>query len=142
MRFTGLTEVGFSEVDVDGIHGDEVLRMPTDLLGAAGSASVDHPLTLSMERQRIDPAESVREDEELALARKWSLPTTRTFTLTGTARLDTHADETVTDALLGVVGPTATSTRRLPGDLLARATSAIDGDPTTAWTPAFDVPSG
>jgi hypothetical protein len=142
VRFAGLTEVGFSEVDVQGIHGDEVIRMPTDLLTAAGSASDDHTLTLSMERQRIDPAESVREDEELALARKWSLPTTRTLTLTGTARLNTHADETVTDALLGVVGPTATSTRRLPGDLLARATSAIDGDPTTAWSPAFDVPPG
>ncbi len=93
-----------------------------------------------MERARIDPAESVREDEELALARKWTLPTARNFTLSGVARLDAHADEGITDALLGVVGPTATSTRRLPGDLLARATSAIDGDPTTAWTPAFDTP--
>jgi hypothetical protein len=139
-RFTGLSEVGFSEVDVNGIHGDEVIRMPTDLLAAAGASSQDHPLTLSMERARIDPAESVREDEELALARAWTLPTSRNFELTGTARLDTHTDETITDALLGIVGPTATSTRRLPGDLLARATSAIDGDPTTAWTPAFDTP--
>ena len=28
----------------------------------------------------------------------------------------------------------------MPGDLLARATSTIDGDPATAWTPAFDQP--
>ena len=140
VRFNGLSEVGFSEVDVDGIHGDELIRMPTDLLDTAGAGSADHPLTLSMERARIDPAESVREDEELALARKWTLPTARNFTLSGVARLDAHADEGITDALLGVVGPTATSTRRLPGDLLARATSAIDGDPTTAWTPAFDTP--
>jgi arabinofuranan 3-O-arabinosyltransferase len=139
-RFTGLSEVGFSEVDVNGIHGDEVVRMPTDLLAAAGAASLDHPLTLSMERARIDPAEAVREDEELALARTWTLPTARNFSLSGTARLDTHADETITDALLGVVGPSATSTRRLPGDLSARATSAIDGNPTTAWTSAFDTP--
>jgi hypothetical protein len=93
-----------------------------------------------MERARVDPAEAVREDEELALARAWTLPTSRNFNLTGGARLDTHADEAVIDALLGVAGPNATSTRRLPGDLHARATSAIDDDPTTAWTPAFDNP--
>jgi arabinofuranan 3-O-arabinosyltransferase len=138
-RFNGLSEVGFSEVDVDGRHGDEVIRLPKDLLATAGAASLDHPLTLSLERERIDPAESVREDEELALARTWTLPTARTFALTGQARLDTRADEGTIDALLGVVGPTATSTRRLPGDLLARATSAIDGDPATAWSPAFDT---
>ncbi len=140
VRFTGLSQVGFSEVDVNGIQGDEVIRMPTDLLTAAGASSDDHPLTLSMERARVDPAEAVREDEEPALARTWTLPTARNFNLTGVARLDTHADEAITDALLGVSGPNATSTRRLPGDLLARATSAVDGDPTTAWTPAFDSP--
>ena len=83
VRFTGLSEVGFSEVDVNGIHGDELIRMPTDLLAAAGTSSQDHPLTLSMERARIDPAEAVREDEELALARTWTLPTARNFNLTG-----------------------------------------------------------
>ncbi len=139
-RFNGLSEVGFSEVDVDGRHGDELIRLPKDLLATAGAASADHPLTLSLERQRIDPAESVRQDEELALARAWTLPTARTFALTGEVRLNANADENTIDALLGVVGPTATSTRRLPGDLLARATSAVDGDPATAWSPAFDTP--
>jgi arabinofuranan 3-O-arabinosyltransferase len=139
VRYTGQSEVGFSEVDVEGRHGDEILRLPSDLLSAAGPASEEHPITLALERQRTDPAESVREDEELAIARSWSLPTSRTFTLSGVARLDSRADESLVDVLLGVVGPTATSSRRLPGDLRARATSAIDGDPATAWMPAFDV---
>jgi hypothetical protein len=42
------------------------------------------------------------------------------------------------DLLLGVIGPTATSSQRVPGDLRARASSAIDGNPSTAWTSAFD----
>jgi hypothetical protein len=53
------------------------------------------------------------------------------------ARLSSHVDDATLDQLLGVIGPTATSTRRLPGDLAARASSAIDNDPSTAWTPAF-----
>jgi arabinofuranan 3-O-arabinosyltransferase len=139
VRYNGLTEVGFSEVDVNGLHGDELVRLPTDLLTVAGQSSLAHPLTFVLERKRIDPAESVRDDEEQALVRTWTLPTARTFALTGVARLSTHVDDATIDRLLGVIGPTAGSTRRLPGDLAARASSAIDGDPTTAWQPSFDV---
>jgi hypothetical protein len=53
--------------------------------------------------------------------------------------LSSRVDDATIDFLLGVIGPTATSTRRLPGDIGARASSAIDGDLTTAWTPAFDA---
>ena len=113
--------------------------MPTDLLAAAGESSLNHPLTLVLERRRTDPAESVRDDEELAIARTWTQPTARTFTLGGAARLSSHVDDATIDSLLGVIGPTATSTRRLPGDVGARASAAIDGDPATAWTPAFDT---
>jgi arabinofuranan 3-O-arabinosyltransferase len=138
VRFTGLSEVGFSEVDVDGRRGEEILRLPTDLLTAAASSS-NHPLTIDLERQRIDAAESVRDDEELAIARTWTLPSARDFTLGGQARLSPRVGDDALDLLLGVIGPTATSSRRLPGDVQARASSAIDGDPTTAWQPAFDV---
>jgi len=139
VRFNGESEVGFSEIDVDGRHGDELIRLPVDLLRAAGAASASHPLTISLERLRTDPAEAVRQDEELALARTWSLPTARTFTLSGTARVDARAPETAIDGLLGMTGPSATSSRRLDGDIQARAVSAIDGDPSTAWTSAFDT---
>jgi len=142
VRFNGLSEVGFSEVDVAGRHGDELIRLPNDLLDAAGPSALEHPLTISLHRQRIDPAESVRDDEELALARTWTQPATRTFTLGGVARLNARASEPASDLLLGVAGPTATSSRHLSGDLAARATAAIDGNPATAWTSAFDVPTG
>ena len=90
VRYNGLSGVGFSEVDVDGRRGDEVLRLPTDLLAAAGEASMTHPLTLVLERRRVDPAESVRDDEELAIARTWTQPTARSFALGGTARLSSR----------------------------------------------------
>ncbi len=51
------------------------------------------------------------------------------------------------DQLLGIPGAdaggvTASSSARLPGDLQARASSAIDGDPSTAWTTPFATPVG
>ncbi|MEY2403953.1 MAG: arabinofuranan 3-O-arabinosyltransferase, partial [Acidimicrobiaceae bacterium] len=108
VRYNGLTEVGFTEVDVDGRHGDEIVRLPTDLLAAAGESSSTHPLTLLLERRRVDPAESVRDDEELAIARSWTQPTARTFALGGSARLSARVDDATIDLLLGVIGPTAT----------------------------------
>ena len=139
VRFNGLSEVGFSEVDVNGLHGDEIVRLPNDLLAAAGQSSASHPLTLVLERKRIDPAESVRNDEEQSIVRSWTQPTARTFMLGGSARLSSHVGDATIDLLLGAVGPSATSSRRLPGDLGARASAAIDGDPSTAWSPAFDI---
>jgi arabinofuranan 3-O-arabinosyltransferase len=139
VRYNGLTEVGFTEVDVDGRRGGEIVRLPTDLLAAAGQSSLAHPLTLVLERKRVDPAETVRDDEELSIVRSWTQPTARTFAFGGAARVSAHVDDATIDLLLGVIGPTATSTRRLPGDLSARASSAIDGNPLTAWTPAFEI---
>ena len=137
VRYNGLSEVGFTEVDVNGLHGDEVVRLPTDLLAAAGQSSATHPLTFVLERRRSDPAESARDDEELAIVRSWNQPTARTYTLGGVARLSSRVDDATADLLLGVIGPNATSSRRLPGDLSARASAAIDGDASTAWTSAF-----
>ena len=137
-RFSEFSPVGFSEVDVNGIHGDELLRLPTDLLSTIGDASGSHQLTLALERQRTDGAEVVRDDEETAIARTWSQPTARTFTLDGEARLSSRVGDDITDLLLGVVGPTATSSRHVGGALDTRASSAIDGDPTTAWVTGFD----
>jgi arabinofuranan 3-O-arabinosyltransferase len=140
VRWNGLSQVGFTEVDVDGRHADEVIRVPTDLLTRTGAASLQNALTFAFERARMDPAETVREDEELALARMFTLPTDRTFALAGTAHVsDKVSDATVDDLLDGPQTVIATSSRRLPGDLDARASRAIDGDPSTWWSPGFDV---
>ncbi len=128
--------VGFAEVGIDGVRVDEVLRLPTDLLDAAGARSAEHDLTLLLTRNRIDPATPNRTDPEQSIARRFSLPTDRSFTLDGTARVSGVAPDAAIDAALGgpPPGPNATSTGRLPGDPRLRGASAIDGDPTTAWT--------
>ncbi|HEX2850837.1 MAG TPA: alpha-(1-_3)-arabinofuranosyltransferase family protein, partial [Acidimicrobiales bacterium] len=141
-RYDGLSGVGLAEVGVADVNVDEVLRLPTDLLSATGARSLDHPLDVVMTRQRANPAEPVRADEEPTIKRTFSLPTARTFTAGGTLRIAGDAPDELIDDLVGAPGlaqgaPVARSDGRLNGDLRARASAAIDGDPTTAWMPGF-----
>ncbi len=143
----GGSGVGFAEVAIPGITVDEVVRMPTDLLDAAGDASLDHDLTLLMTRLWGAQQEYGRSDEELAIVRTFDLPTARSFALTGTARIDATAPDDVLDALLGLPGAadggvSARASSRLEGDVRSRASAAVDGDPATAWVPAFVPASG
>ncbi|HMK12704.1 MAG TPA: alpha-(1-_3)-arabinofuranosyltransferase family protein, partial [Acidimicrobiales bacterium] len=146
--YKGISPVGFAELDVAGAKVDEVIHLPTDLLTAAGPASIDHPLDVVMTRQRSNPAEPARtDDEETSIQRAFDLPTSRSFTVEGDARLSARAPDTVLDELLGRPdatqgGVTATSTARLDGDLSALASSAIDGDPATAWQTPFAFVQG
>ena len=128
---------GFAEIDI-GVTVDEVVRVPADLL--AGVDDLDHELAVVVTRQRTNPAEPVRPDPERTIVRAVELPSERGFTLTGTARLSDWAPDEVLDALLGVDGPddpVARSSDRLAGDLRARALAAVDGDPSTHWSPEF-----
>jgi arabinofuranan 3-O-arabinosyltransferase len=127
--------VGFAEVrvadDVPGaqfVHVTETTRMPLDLLDALGSSSIDHALTLLMSRDQMD---------DTAMSRQFSLPTARSFALSGTAELGSLASDDALDRRLGLPGAgaggvTVTSSGRFT-DPLARGSSAIDGDLTTAW---------
>ena len=154
--YQGTSAVGFAEVRMGGsapVGVDEVVRLPTDLLAAAGSASIDHRLVVVMTRLRSDPAEAYKSDEEQAVVRTFSLPAGRSFALEGTARLSALAPDGVIDALLGGAGTATpvltgpggggdqivdvTSSGRLPGDLSARAQSAFDGDSSTFWSPGL-----
>jgi arabinofuranan 3-O-arabinosyltransferase len=136
--FAGVSGVGFAEVGIPGVALSELIRLPVDLLGTAGAASQDHRVTLLMTRQRSNPGEPVRFDEEPALARAFALPTDRSFTLAGAARLSAYAPDDVLDELLGAGGGlVARSSGRLPGDLGARSAAAFDGDPSTHWSPGF-----
>ena len=134
--YGALPGVGFAEVGIDGVRVGEVLRLPTDLLAAAGTRSAAHDLTLLLTRSRIDPATPNRTDPELSIARTFSLPTARAFTLGGTARVSGVAADTTVDTVLRLPagGASATASGRLPGDPRLRGASAIDGDPATAWT--------
>ncbi|MBA2496415.1 MAG: DUF3367 domain-containing protein, partial [Acidimicrobiia bacterium] len=133
VRFFSQVPVGFAEVRVDGREADERWRLPADALAAADGAD----LAVVLARWRTEPAEALREDPELALARVVELPTDRSFALSGTARLSARARDVLLDEVLGVTGAAVTSSSRLPGDAAARASAAVDGDPATAWSPAF-----
>ena len=62
--YNGASAVGFSEIGIPGVHVDEVLRLPTDLLTAAGASSLQHPLVIQLTRDRADPAEPFKQDTE------------------------------------------------------------------------------
>ena len=93
-----------------------------------------------MTRQRVAPVAPAA-DPEPVLARTFSLPTARTFTLTGTARLSSAASDRTIDAQVGRPGAAgavvAYSSQRLPGDLGATASAALDGNPATVWSPGL-----
>jgi hypothetical protein len=106
--------VGFAAVRL-GDHPpvvDEIVRLPVDLLDQAGAASVDHRLTLVLTRLRSAPSEAAfKPDDEPELKRMFTLPTARSFSISGEARVNPN----------GAAGPASQSCRT---DLLE-----VDGKP-------------
>jgi hypothetical protein len=134
--------VGFSEVEIPGQLVHQVNLMPTQLLSTVGAASLHNRLTVVMTRQRTSPFPP-RSDPEAVISRQFSLPTARTFTVSGSASLSALLPDDEIDRLVGRV-PTAAngvndaySSGRLPGDLRATASATLDNDPTTAWQPGL-----
>jgi arabinofuranan 3-O-arabinosyltransferase len=128
--------IGFNEIRiVDEAPGAtpvrvrEVTRLPTDLLGALGDASLDHPLAIVLSRDTTMDTQ--------AMHRRFTVPGTRTFGVEGTVQLSSLASGDAIDRALGLPGATqggltARSTSRIP-DPLGRASQALDGDSSTAW---------
>jgi arabinofuranan 3-O-arabinosyltransferase len=146
-RYDTESGVGFAEVRVGDLRVREVVRPPVDLLDAAGSESIGHRLTYLFTRLRNNPAEPVRSDTEVNLVRVVDVPAARAFGIAGQARLEGEAPDDVLDALLGAPGAflggvTAVASDSLPGDLQARGRSAVDGDPSTAWSTPFAGTTG
>jgi hypothetical protein len=145
--YLGVSSTGFAEIRIGDLRLDEVIRLPTDLLDAAGPDSVEHPLAVVLSRQRTAPTEITRTDEELAIVRAVNLPAARDFALSGAVRLSTRVGDDVVDRVLGLPdatvpgGVTTTSSSRLP-HLAFRSRAALDGDPTTSWSPAFGTQAG
>lgn len=147
--FGGMSAVGFAEVDLRDARGvpvrvDEVVDLPTDLLDKLGTGSQANPLVIVMARDRQLPVPP-RYDPELVMSRAFTVPTARTFALGGTARLTSDVRSEALDAILGVPGArrggvTARTIAFMPGCIRCRASQALDGDPTTAWTTPFAGP--
>jgi hypothetical protein len=136
--YIGLSGVGIAELAIDGVSMREAIRVPTAPLRDVGTA---RPLSIVLTRARTAPIPP-RTDEELRLDRLVELGAARSFTLRGEARLDEGLPDERLDQLLGVGGVVARSSARLRGDIAARASAAIDGDPATAWMPGFGSQAG
>ncbi len=133
--------VGFAEVEIPGVHADKTIAMPEDLLRSAGTSSLQDPLTFLMTRLRSSgfPPRSAAEP---SLSRQFWLPTARTFSLSGTARISALIPDNLIDQLVGRQGSNGTgvvaySEGRLPGDLRAEAMATLDGSSSTIWEPGF-----
>ncbi len=132
--YRGLASVGFAEIRVGSVVVDEVVRLPTAALSRADT----HPLTVMMVRQRSNGLEQNRTDPELSLRRSFTLPTKRTMTVSGTARLSGVAADSVLDRATQTSGAVLESTARLLGDPQTRASSAFDLDASSAWVTPID----
>ena len=92
---------------------------------------------------RTDPAQHGRTDEELALVRRFELPSSagaeRGFTLSGVARLDPNAPDATLDIASGTTTPGVEyrASGHRAGDARARASRAFDGSAATAWDAPF-----
>jgi hypothetical protein len=142
-RGSAASEVGFAEIQVPGHTVTEVLTMPSDLVKAAGPESIANRLTLSMTRWRSSPYPT-RFDAETTIDRIVTIPTARTFTLSGSTTMSTLIPDDQIDKMLGRPAGTlgqldAFSSGRLPGSLANRASTTLDRDLSTYWQPGFDT---
>jgi hypothetical protein len=141
--YSGGSGVGIAEVRIPGVSMHEVLRLPTDLLASAGAASREHNLTVVLTRLRANPQEAYVSDSELNISRTFSLPTARSFSFSGTARLASTAPEAAIDASLPRRGGvTVRTSNHLTGQIDESGYSAVDGDPSTAWSTDFAPQAG
>ena len=141
--YSGGSGVGLAEVRIPGVTMQEVVRLPTDLLASAGAASAQHNLTVVLTRLRANPQEAYVTDPELNISRVFTLPTSRTFTLGGTARLASTASDAAVDYNLGRTGGvTVRTSNHLTGRIDESGYSAVDGDPSTAWNTDFAPQAG
>ena len=138
-RYAGQSSVGFAEIAIgdDPPLQAETIALPTDLTEATGDASADHPLAIVLTRQRQNPTDTTRLDEENAIVRTVAVPTDREFGVLGDARLYRRDPSNVLDAALGRPHDGSVTWVRASTVLngsIETAASAFDGDPATAWT--------
>ena len=93
------------------------------------------PLTYIFDRLRSDSP--IRTDEEDVVARRFDVPVARPFRLDGSVHLSVQASDEAIDHLIQPGAKVqATSSSRLFGNPLVRASAAVDGRLDTDWVPA------
>lgn len=143
-----LSGVGFAEVGIapdilsPQIKAKKFLRLPTDLLDGLGPESDSHALLIQMTGEESQTQDRVIEP----MNRIVSLPTAREFSFAAFAKLRGPGRDGLIDRYLGIPqveegGVTAVSQSSY-NNPVARASSAIDGDPTTAWRTPVDMVVG
>ena len=142
---SGQSGVGFAEIRIPGLPAvTHSLMMPTSLLNRAGNAALTNELRIVMTRARVATTPP-RLDPELTIDRMFELPAGRTFTIRGTASIQTNASDAVLSRLLGLVDSgnnriaSSTSSSRLVGSLTNGPWAAFDGDSATSWKPGFQT---
>ncbi|MEI8050940.1 MAG: alpha-(1-_3)-arabinofuranosyltransferase family protein, partial [Actinomycetes bacterium] len=87
VNFLKYSGIGFAEVTIGDLpKATEALRLPTDLLDKAGTASDNHEVDLLMNRLRANGVPP-RSDPEYAMNRVVNLPSARSFEVGGLARI-------------------------------------------------------
>ncbi len=134
----GTAAVGFREIAIPTVDLTEVIAVPDDVARAADSdpallaALADAPLRYRFDRLRGTGAQ----DEELAIRRRFRLPTPRSLDLGGTLDLDLRTTDLELDRFLSGLradGVSAYGSTRARGALENRGLNAVDADPATAW---------
>jgi arabinofuranan 3-O-arabinosyltransferase len=144
-RGTGDNLVGVDEISIPGVRVRRVARLPQRLTTLVrdldGQGRQDLALTpVDVVLSRARGTEAAADDEETGLDRNFTLPLRRAYRLYGLLRPDSGAADDELDRLLGVVGDVeATSSSRAFDSPDVRASSAVDGDPFTAWSPGQPV---
>lgn len=137
-NYVGVSNVGFREITVPGVSAAEWIVTPSRGLDQFPTT----PATYLFTRWRANPIEAWRQDPELQLRRIFEVTAASTSAITGRVRLSGTADSAIIDRLLGRPGlaegaPVVDGNRYLAGVPADRPSSAVDGDPTTAWVTPF-----
>ena len=136
----GFSNVGFREVVVPGISAQEWIVTP--MAGVDELAPSAANVSYLFSRLRSNPIEGFRQDTELSLRRIFRVGAAARFQPVGQARLSAGVNGALVDELIGRPGlaagyPVVSGDNYLNGALVARPSSAFDGDPSTAWTTRF-----
>jgi arabinofuranan 3-O-arabinosyltransferase len=157
VRITGVfgleTAGGISELQIPGLKVSDALRLPTDLAAMTQGLDLRHnELAILLARTTADfpyreqtapgdlQALSVvhAADAETDIRRVVTLPVARRFKVAGWASVRAAAPDPLLDRLAHLrAGWQFSSSGRFEGLPINRASSAFDGDPSTAWVAHF-----